>query len=124
VAISDRRAACAPQVVDRSLGDVPPAVEPAGGSLRTPARTQQHERRAGAGADDQRGGRARPVARVAHRGELPRLELVGGHLGDARERALQALDEIRGRLDGRERFAQQALEVVRGLSHGRSPRAA
>ena len=65
--------------------------------------------------------RTRPVARVAHRRELPLLELVRRQLGDALQRALQTQHEILRRLHRRKGFAQQALKVGGGLSHQRLP---
>ena len=51
---------------------------------------------------------ARPVARVAHRRQLPGLELVGGQLGELDERALEPRAELLGRLDRRSAARRQA----------------
>ena len=92
--LSDRRTACASRARGRASARSAAARSSAGRRtrqrplelLRAPARAQQHERGAGGAAGDDRRRRAHPVARVAHRRELPRLELVGGELGDRRQR--------------------------------------
>src|SRR5438046_3639416 len=82
--LAEQAARLAAELAQRALGGA--AVDAAQGklgkaparALRAAARTQQHERGAGGAADDERGCGPGPVARVAHRGEFPSLELVGG----------------------------------------------
>ena len=65
-----------------------------------------------------------PSCGVAHRGQLPRLELLCGQLGDARNVTSRRSARSAGGSTGRERFAQETLEAGCGLSHGRAPPAA
>src|SRR4051812_6557371 len=66
--------------------------------LVAPAEHDQPRPRGGADRDGRDG--ADPVARVAHGGQLPALELVDRHLGQAPERHLEAVAEIVGGLAG------------------------
>src|SRR6185437_5206176 len=82
----------------------------------------QHDQRGpGAGADEHRGGWAHPVTWVAHRLELPRLELVLGELGEADQRHLHTRGQTLGRVHGAERLAQQGFEVGGAAAHVSSP---
>jgi hypothetical protein len=84
-------------------------------------RAHQDEPDGRGGADGDGGDRPRdprPVARVAHGGELPRLELLRGHVDEGAEGALQARLELGRRLDRRERAAQHHLEVAELPEHG------
>ena len=75
------------------------------------ADAQDDQPRPGRGPDRGGGDRPHPVARVAHRRELPGVELLGRGLGERRQRRLQARRQVGGRLDGRQRAAQERLEV-------------
>src|SRR3954464_9718463 len=76
-----------------SASDEPPDLNRGGAHvalaavLAAPA--QDDEPRAGGGPDRDRGDRPDPVARIAHRRQLPPLELVGGELGQAAQRRLE-----------------------------------
>ena len=85
------------------------------------AGSDQHEPAGGHAAHHDRGGRARPVARVAHRGQLPVGQLRGGDLGQLGEAALEPVAERLGRLDRHEGRAQQAAPRVH-VTHRRPPR--
>src|SRR5919109_2214644 len=78
--------------------------------LVTPAEDDQACTRGG--ADRDRRDRAHPVTRIAHRGELPALQLVDRELGQRPQRRLKALREVLGRLDRCEGPADDLLEVV------------
>src|SRR3954452_12416837 len=106
-------AAAAPP--DQSASDDPAHVDRAGDRalaavLATPA--EQDQAGAGPRADGDRRDRAPPVARVAHRAQLPALELVDGELGEVPQRRLEPLREVLGRVDRRERAPDHSLEVV------------
>ena len=75
------------------------------------ARAHEHQRAGGRATDHHGRGGAAPVARVAHGGQLPVGQLLGGEVGDLREPALEAVRERLGRLDGDQRRAQQGLDV-------------
>ena len=64
--------------LQRALGEVEQVVGLRRWRLFFVAHAQDHEAGARGGADGDRDDRAHPVARVAHRAELPRLELLGG----------------------------------------------
>jgi poly(3-hydroxybutyrate) depolymerase len=79
----------------------------------------EDESAGGNAADHDRGGGARPVARVAHGGQLPVGELGCGRLGEVGETALEAVAERLGRVDRHERRAQELLHAV---THDAPPR--
>lgn len=78
---------------------------------RMPARAQQDERSACTAAKHYRSCRPAPVARISHRRELPGLQLLGRHLGDALQSMLQSGRKMLWRVHWGKRRAQQALEV-------------
>ncbi len=96
---------------------------PKTGRPAAPAHADEHERAPRDRAHGDRGDRAHPVARVAERlpltlGKLlgPARELGRGLLGDRRQRALDAADEVLWRLDRAQRVAEQRLQLqVSGL---------
>src|SRR6185503_14446963 len=72
----------------------------------------------GGRAADGGGGHGRdPVARVAHRPELPALELLGRGDGERAQVLLQARLEVLGRVDGTQGLPQQGLELGGALAH-------
>src|SRR4051794_22916790 len=93
-----------------------------GAALVTPAlRADEHQADGGARADARGGGGRQPRARVAHRGQLPALELLDGGERDAAEAVLEALLEVGRRLDRLQRLPQQLLDVQRALAHDVRP---
>src|SRR3954464_11568542 len=96
-------AAAAPP--DQSASDDPAHVDRArdralAAVLATPA--EQDQAGAGRRADGDPPDRAHPVPRVAHRAQLPALELVDGELGEVPQRRLEPLREVLGRVDPRQ----------------------
>ena len=85
--------------------------------LRALPRADHHERPAGHADHGGGGHRPHPVARVAHRAELPLGKLLGREIGQLGEVALEPVGQRLGRLDGGERGAQQGFHVVAGVSH-------
>ena len=98
-AIAEQLARLAPEILDGALGRL---------AARRPGRRPSHGRACARAAARARRRRRLPTTSaaagrtqlrgIAHGRELPRLELLGGDLGDARERALQPLE--RGRAGG------------------------
>ena len=98
--------------VQRALGELEHPWRPGRVAPPLAAHAQDDERRRRRSCRRPRPRRAAPsCAGRASRRQLPGLELVGGHLGEARQRRLEALGEVLGRLDGRQRAAQEPLEV-------------
>src|SRR5260370_27750757 len=91
LALAEQPAGLASEIADRPLGALTRATHRPGRYLRPPSRAQQHECRARGAADEERRGGARPVAGVAHPGQLPRLQLLRGPLREARDRILPPL---------------------------------
>src|SRR5579863_893662 len=82
--------------------------------------TDQEQSRACCRARDGGQRRAHPVARIAHRGKLPALELLGRLVADRKQPRANAADEMLGRIDRRERAPQKSLEVAHAPSSSAS----
>src|SRR3954464_7544324 len=102
--LTSRRTSTAAGPADLDRGGAPVALAAV---LAAPA--QDDEPRAGGGPDRDRGDRPDPVARIAHRRQLPPLELGGRKLGQGAQRRLEARREILGRVHRRERAADDVL---------------
>src|SRR4051794_36389494 len=102
--VVQQAAGLAAAVAQRAEGQLADAVGLRAAAMALALGAQDHEADGRGRADDcgRRGAaEARPVLRVAERGELPGVELVGGQLDQRSERRLEPLLELERRLDGR-----------------------